>query len=607
MTAPRPSPLLAIDGLSIAFRGERGEGQEIVRDFRVQLSAGEIVALIGESGSGKTMLARSIPRLLPAAASAAGSITLRGVDMLAAPEKTVRAMRGRDIGFVFQEPLVALNPAMRIGEQLDETLRLDRRLTAAARQERIVGMLERLRVPRPRTCLGQFPHEFSGGMRQRIVIANAMIRHPALLIADEPSTALDALLQGEVLRLMLELARESGSAVLLITHDLSVVAEVAERLLVMEKGDTVERGTAREVLQSPRHPYTQKLLAALPRPAPAERPDRRQAVLVSVSDARVTFAGRDDFRRAPHPAFDAVKGVSLEICRGETVAIVGESGSGKTTLARAMMALAPLSGGRIAFAGADVARARGATLAALRRRMQFIFQDPFSSLDPRMRVVDAVAEGLHGLRPGSRERRKRALAMLARVGIDMAQARRFPHELSGGQRQRVCIARALVLEPEFVVADEPVSALDPSVQAQVLKLLRDLQRDRGFTLLFISHDLAVVGEIAERILVMRAGHPLESGSTAQIFNRPLHPYTRELLQASAYLQADGGEHRYVLRHWRPAETLPALPAEPFSTDADESTPRHLVEVEPGHLVAVGARADAATSRRNGFQKQTKHV
>ena len=605
MTSTSTSPLLSIEGLSIAFCAEGGERNEVVRDFSLKMSAGEIVALIGESGSGKTMVARSIPRLLPPAAIAAGSITLRGIDMFDAPEKTVRAMRGSDIGFVFQEPLVALNPAMRIGGQLDETLRLDRRLTAAERRERIVEMLERLHVPRPRARLRQFPHEFSGGMRQRIAIAIAMLRHPALLIADEPTTALDALLQGEVLHLMLELARETGSAVLLITHDLSVVADVADRLLVMEQGDTVERGNARDLLRSPRHPYTQKLLASLPGPAPADSPIRRQTVLVSVDDARVTFAGRDDSRRAPHPAFDAVKGVSLEIRRGETVAIVGESGSGKTTLGRAMMALTPLSGGRISFAGIDVGSAAGGTLAALRRRMQFIFQDSFSSLDPRMRVVDAVTEGLYGL--GSRERKKRAITMLGNVGIDTAQARRFPHELSGGQRQRVCIARALVLEPEFVVADEPVSALDLTVQAQVLKLLRDLQRDRGFTLLFISHDLAVVGEIADRILVMRAGHPLETGSTAQIFRRPLHPYTRELLRASACLQADGGEHRYVLRHWQPVGTLAVLPAEPFPADADESMPRRLAEIEPGHFVAVGALPAAATPHRNGLQEQTKRA
>ena len=357
--------MLSIEGLSIAFCAEGGEHNGVVRDFSLQMSAGEIVALIGESGSGKTMVARSIPRPLPPAAIAAGSITLRGIDLFAAPEKTVRAMRGSDIGFVFQEPLVALNPAMRIGGQLDETLRLDRRLTAAQRRERIVEMLERLHVPRPRARLRQFPHEFSGGMRQRIAIAIAMMRHPALLIADEPTTALDALLQSEVLHLMLELARETGSAVLLITHDLGVVADVADRLLVMEKGDT-------------------------------------------------------------------------------------------------------------------------------------------------------------------------------------------------------------------------------TVQAQVLKLLCDLQRDRGFTLLFISHDLAVVGEIADRILVMCAGHPLETGSTAQIFGRPLHPYTRELLRASACLQADGGEHRYVLRHWQPMGTLAVLPAEPFPADADESMSRHLIEVEPGHFVAVGA-------------------
>lgn len=589
--------LLTIDELSISFRDDEGGRNEVVRDFSLQMSPGEVVALIGESGSGKTMAARSIPRLLPVSAQVAGSIFFRGIDMIGDEEAVIRDMRGRDIGFVFQEPLVALNPALTIGEQLDEGLCVDRSLTADDRRSTILSTLERLRVPRPHRCLTQYPHEFSGGMRQRIVIASAMMRRPALVVADEPTTALDALIQGEVLELMLELARDSGSAVLLITHDLGVVADVAEQVLVMEKGRVVERGPAKSVLSAPEHRYTRKLLGSLPIPAtePAERLD--DPVLVSVEQARVVFSDKARFLGGPAKTHIAVNDVTLDVRVGETLAVVGESGSGKTTIARALLGLAALDSGRILFDGIDVSRAKGRDLIALRQRVQLIFQDPFSSLDPRMCVVDAVTEALHFRRLSWRERRTTALAILEKVGVDAAMAERYPHELSGGQRQRVCIARALAVEPDLVVADEAVSALDLTVQARVLALLTSLQQEIGFAMMFISHDLAVVGEIADRILVMCNGHPLELGASTSIFKKPLHPYTRELLMAGSFLQAAGAENRYVLQHWEPSGGLPELPLQPFPIEASDAVERLMFEFEPGHFVALSGAANSRPTAR----------
>ena len=520
------APLLQVEGMSIAAGARR-----VVEELSFALAPREALALVGESGSGKSATARAVIGLLPPGLRhAAGRILLEGEDLAAAPAARLRRLRGPGIGMVFQEPMTSLNPAHTVGAQMEEGLALHTRLTRAQRRDACVAMMERVGISDAAARLSAFPHEFSGGMRQRIMLASVMLLRPRLLIADEPTTALDTLTQAEVLDLMKELVREQDSALLLITHDLGLVARYADRALVMQAGRAVEEGPAAQLLARPQQDYTRALVAALPRRGPARPPRPTEPPLIEARNLSVAFAGRGGWLRRGRPV-EAVRGVSLTIRPGEVVALVGGSGSGKTTLGRALLRLAPVAGGELLFRGQAMTQAGGAALLPFRLACQIVFQDPYSSLDPRMRVREIVAEPLRlpaGLpRP---ERLARAEAMLQEVGLG-GLGDRFPHALSGGQRQRVAIARALVRDPAFVVADEAVSALDATVRKQVLSMLAELQRRRSFACLFVTHDLGVVEEIADRILVMQQGRIVEEGERDAVLDHPQHGYTRALLAA----------------------------------------------------------------------------
>jgi peptide/nickel transport system ATP-binding protein len=528
-TEKNPPPLLSVRELTVHGPLER----PLLDAVSFDVPAGGVVALVGESGSGKTMAGRAVLGLLPPQVrQSGGSVLLQGCDVGTLSAQSLRALRGCDVGMVFQEPMVSLNPAMTIAEQLFEGLRLHEKVTTAQARERSIAMLRRVQIADPERCLASYPHQFSGGMRQRIMLASVMLLKPRLLIADEPTTALDSLSQREVMEIMAELTRTEGTAVLLITHDLGLVARYAQSVVVLEKGRLVETGPVRSVLTAPREAYTKSLIDALPQRS-AQRPARpARAPLIEARDVQVSFPGaRQGWLSKAVPKL-AVRGVSLTIQPGEVVAVVGGSGSGKTTLGRAMIGLLPVASGDVCFRGTPLGSADAAGRREFRLACQLVFQDPYSSLDPRQRVFDIVAEPLRHGPPLTREALRATVdAMLAEVGL-AGFGERYPHALSGGQRQRVAIARALVRKPAFVVADEPVSALDMTIQKQVLDLLKRLQAERGFGCLFISHNLAVVSEIADRIVVMENGRIVEEGSVADIFDRPQQPYTRALLEAA---------------------------------------------------------------------------
>ena len=528
---PSSLPRLSIRNLSI------GNQTAFVRDVSFDVGAGRILALVGESGSGKTLIGRSILRLLPEnIRQLDGDILYHGGSLSGLSTAEIRRLRGGRIGMVFQEPLVSLNPALSIGRQMAEGLKLHLGLDSGEIRTRCIDMLRRIHVPRPEQCLAAFPHQFSGGMRQRIMLASVMLLRPDLLIADEPTTALDTLSQRQVIETMLELTREVGTSVLLITHNLGLVDKYADDAVVLRRGEIVEEGTAARVIRLPRHAYTRRLVDALPRrrvgvvAAPPDEP-----ILVAKGlELSFRSAGRSILRRKK---IRVLHGVSLTVRRGETVAVVGGSGSGKTTLGRALLRLLDVDRGTISYRGADVTRQPDRQLRPFRRACQIVFQDPFSSLDPRMRVGALVGEALRHITPlAAAERRARVEAALADVGLP-GHADRLPHQLSGGQRQRVALARAIVGDPELLVADEPIASLDMTVQKQVLELFQRLQAERGFACLFISHDLAAVQQIAHRIVVMHEGRIVEEGPCDAIFDDPQHEYTRRLLEASPLLDA----------------------------------------------------------------------
>lgn len=515
---------LEISGLSIA-----SSDKLLVKGVDLAVKPGEILALAGESGSGKSMTARAVVSLLPPGVRRlSGSIRLGGDDLTAMADTDLRKVRGKRVGMVLQEPLSSLNPAMRIGDQLVEALLWHEKLSRGEARQRAIAMLERVRISEAKALLQAYPHEFSGGMRQRIMLASVFLLKPELIIADEPTTALDALAQREVLDLMVELGRDSGAAVLLITHNLALANRYADSLAVMNNGDIVESGQARAVLAAPAQPYTRKLVEAVPRrseiAAPAPRADGDP--LLSVRGLSVEYPARGGASVAAKRALDDV---SFDAWKGEFIGIVGGSGSGKTTLGRAIMGLVSPSSGSVRFMGEPLSMPRSPVF---RARTQMIFQDPYSSLDPRRKLVDAVADPLrHEAGMPAAERRDRANALLEKVGLG-GFGERLPHQLSGGQRQRVAIARALVRAPDLVVADEPTSALDMTIQAQILVLLQTLQAERGFTCLFISHDLAAIEQVASRALVMDGGRIVETGDAGMIFAQPTHQFTRALVEAS---------------------------------------------------------------------------
>jgi peptide/nickel transport system ATP-binding protein len=527
------APLLTVDGLRIEAART---GEAVVDDISFDIGRGEFLAVVGESGSGKTVAARTVLGLLPPGLrQTGGRMVLDGTDLATLSPKRLRALRGPVVGMVFQEPMVSLNPAISVGAQMAEGLGLHVRLSKKDIRRRCLDMLERVQIRDPARTFDAYPHEFSGGMRQRIMLASVMLLRPKLLIADEPTTALDTLTQREVLDLMVGLALDHGTSVMLITHNLGLVARYTQRAVVMQKGKVVEAGPTEQVLASPREAYTRQLIDALPRRAtgiarlPAGEP------LMSVRGLKVEFAGRRQFFRQ-QPGVRAVDGIDLDIRAGETVAVVGGSGSGKTTLGRAMLRLIPSVAGQIRFRGKEVPATADRDF---RLSSQLVFQDPYSSLDPRMRVGEIVAEPLrHVAQLAATERSARVEKMLDEVGLSNF-ADRWPHELSGGQRQRIAIARAIVRGPLFVVADEPVSALDMTIQAQVLKLLERLQAQYGFACLFISHDLAAVEQVADRVVVMQGGRIVEQGSRDDIFDRPQHDYTKALLAATPMVDSKG--------------------------------------------------------------------
>lgn len=526
------SALLQIEDLSIAF-GRGGRQTPVVQGVNLTLNARETLALVGESGSGKSITALSVPQLLPypLASHPTGRILVEGESLIGASTATLRRFRGGALGMVFQEPMTSLNPVHTLEKQIGETLRIHQGLSAAAARDRIVELLEMVRLPEASARLGAFPHQLSGGQRQRVMIAMAIANSPRLLIADEPTTALDVTIQAEILELLADLKQRLDMAMLLISHDLNVVRRVADRVAVMQQGRVVEQGEAASVFEQPRSDYTRALIAAEPsgRPRPVAQP---QTVL-EARDLRVWFPRRGGLLKRVVGHLKAVDGIDLAVGAGETLGVVGESGSGKTTLGMALLRLQAATG-QIRFEGRDISRLGKGALRPLRRRLQVVFQDPYGSLSPRLSVEQIIGEGLavHRIGADAAERGALAREALAEVGLDPALAERFPHELSGGQRQRVAVARAIVLKPAVVVLDEPTSALDRSVQTQLVELLRSLQARHGLAYVFISHDLKIVRAMSHRMLVMQSGQVVESGPAERIFTDPQAAYTQRLLAAA---------------------------------------------------------------------------
>ncbi|MGD9542779.1 MAG: ABC transporter ATP-binding protein [Methylocystis sp.] len=531
------SPLLDVRDLSVSFL-HGGRETKAVDGVSFSLERGKTLALVGESGSGKSISALSIVRLLPPGATASGQAFFDGDDMLAIDDNRLRAIRGARITMVFQEPMTSLNPLHTIEQQIAEILELHGMRGEEAVRKRVVELLGEVGIPDPQARLGAYPHQLSGGQRQRVMIAMALANKPDLLIADEPTTALDVTVQAQILALLERLQRTYGMAMLFITHDLGLVRRFADTVCVMQKGRIVEQGEVETVFSSPQHPYTKALLTAEPKGAPIVE-NSQARVVASAEQLRVWFPIRRGFMRRVVGHVKAVDGVTIEVREGATVGVVGESGSGKTTLALAMLRLIR-SEGPIVFLGQRIDGRSVDAMRPLRRDMQIVFQDPYGSLSPRMSVAEIVAEGLTVQRPelSLDQRREIVARALQETGLDPSTMDRYPHEFSGGQRQRIAIARAMVLEPKFVVLDEPTSALDMSVQAQIIDLLRDLQRRRALAYLFISHDLRVVKALAAHLIVMRYGKVVEEGPATQVFSEPKSEYTRALFAAAFRNEAE---------------------------------------------------------------------
>ncbi len=522
--------VLQVKDLTVRFRQD-GRVVQAVKGVSFSVGRGETVALVGESGSGKSVTALSTVSLLPDSAEVTGSVLYDGREMVGAPEAALRKVRGNDISFIFQEPMTSLNPLHSIERQIGESLALHQGLTGDKARARILELLTKVGIRDPESRLGAYPHQLSGGQRQRVMIAMALANGPDLLVADEPTTALDVTIQAQILDLLAELKAREGLSLLFITHDLGVVRRIADRVCVMQGGEIVEQGSAAQLFAAPVHPYTQKLLAAEPKGRPDPVADTAPEV-VRADGLRVWFPIQRGLLRRTVGHVKAVNGATLSIRAGETLGVVGESGSGKTTLALGLLRLID-SDGPIAFMGHAIHTRRSGQLRDLRRDMQIVFQDPYGSLSPRMTVEQIIAEGLgvHGVEKG-RDRRGMVAEIMSEVGLDPVAMGRYPHEFSGGQRQRIAIARAMILRPKFVVLDEPTSALDMTVQVQIVDLLRALQRKWGLAYLFISHDLRVVRALSHKVLVMKDGEVVEAGEGAEIFERPRTDYTRTLLAAA---------------------------------------------------------------------------
>ncbi len=530
-------PLLSVKDLGVVF-SQGGVTTMAVEGASFDIAKGETMALVGESGSGKSVTALSVMRLLPSSAThPAGTIHFKGKDLLTANDKELRAVRGGEIGIIFQEPMTSLNPLHTIERQVSEVLKVHRGLPDTAARARTLELLAQVGIRDAESRLGAYPHQLSGGQRQRVMIAMALANEPDLLIADEPTTALDVTVQAQILKLLARLQKQTGLALLFITHDLGIVRRFASHVCVMTGGHIVEQGRTEDIFTNPQHAYTRHLLAAEPKGDPPQ-PDAQAPVVMEADKLKVWFPIRRGFLRKTVGHIKAVDGIDVTVRRGQTLGVVGESGSGKTTLGLALMRLIS-SEGRIAFLGQEIDGRNFKQMRPLRSAMQIVFQDPYGSLSPRMSIGDIVGEGLkiHEASLSPAERDKRVAAALEEVGLDAATRNRYPHEFSGGQRQRIAVARAMVLEPDFVMLDEPTSALDMSVQAQVVDLLRELQRRHDLAYLFISHDLKVVRALANDILVMRNGVVVEKGHAQQVFDNPRTDYTRALMAAAFDIEA----------------------------------------------------------------------
>jgi microcin C transport system ATP-binding protein len=538
VSATMTDTLLSVRDLSVAFH-QGGETSLAVDRISFDIRRGETVALVGESGSGKSVSANSILKLLPypAASHPSGEILFNGKDLLKASDDELRHVRGNDVTMIFQEPMTSLNPLHTIEQQIGEILEIHQQLKGAAARARTLELLEQVGIREAEKRLGAYPHQLSGGQRQRVMIAMALANRPELLIADEPTTALDVTVQAQILELLKSLKDEHGMSMLFITHDLGIVRKIADRVCVMTKGKIVETGPTAEIFANPQHAYTRHLLASEPRGEPPPS-DASRPIVIEAKDMKVWFPIKAGFLRRVVDHVKAVDGIDLTLRAGQTLGVVGESGSGKTTLGLALTRLIS-SKGRIAFVGEDIDAYSFREMRPLRNRMQVVFQDPYGSLSPRMSIADIIGEGLkiHEKALTDGERDQRVAAALEEVGLDPATRWRYPHEFSGGQRQRIAIARAMVLKPQFVMLDEPTSALDMSVQAQVVDLLRDLQRKHNLAYLFISHDLRVVRALANEVIVMRLGKVVEQGPAERIFEAPAEDYTKALMAAAFNLEA----------------------------------------------------------------------
>ncbi len=557
---PSQTPLLEIRNLQVQFQTELGL-QEAVSNISFPINRGEIVAIVGESGSGKSVTALSILKLLPSATARYphGEIIFhnqnRSIDLLKQPEKNLQSIRGNEIAVIFQEPMTSLNPVITVGEQVMEALRIHRKISGQEARKETIRLFGKVELPQPDQLIKRYPHQLSGGQKQRVMIALAMCCQPSLLICDEPTTALDVTVQRRILELLKTLQQETGMGIIFITHDLGVVAEIADRAVVMYKGAIVEQGTVADIFAHPGQPYTRALLACRPSLHPkGERlpvvsdflgnglqsgsgsvsesvSGSGSDVVLRVEELTVEFAGKRNFFGRTLDKIRAVDRVSFEVYKGEVLGLVGESGCGKTTLGRTILRLQTPSSGRIWFQGEDISIKSAHDIKPIRKDLQIVFQDPYSSLNPRLKIGQAIAEPLsvHGIERNSRLRKDRVIELLEKVDLKAEHFERYPHEFSGGQRQRIVIARALALQPSFLVCDESVSALDVSVQAQVLNLLNDLKKEFGFTIIFISHDLSVVHYLSDRIMVMNKGRIEEIGPAGEVYRNPQTEYTRNLL------------------------------------------------------------------------------
>jgi len=607
-------PVLDIEGLTVEFATEE-RTVTAVRDLSLRVNVGETMAVVGESGSGKSVTALSVMRLVEHGGGRIQSGQIRfarrdgsTLDLVKASAATMCAVRGAEIAMIFQEPMTSLNPVFTVGEQVAESVRLHQGMDAAAARAEALRMLERVRIPDASSALRRYPHQLSGGMRQRVMIAMALSCKPKLLIADEPTTALDVTIQAQILQLIRELQNEMKMAVIYITHDMGVVAEVADRVAVMFRSEKVEEGEAERIFNAPQHPYTLALLSAVPRlgamrgiaapmrfpllavgdgnvektevvtPAPTPTVDATKPPLLRVEKLTTRFDVKSGFWGSVRRRVHAVEQVSFDLRAGETLALVGESGCGKSTTGRALLRLVESESGTVEFDGKEMTKLSRRALQPVRRNIQMIFQDPFASLDPRVTVGFSIAEPLyiHGVAKG-REAEERVVLLLERVGLPPDDARRYPHEFSGGQRQRVAIARALALNPKIIIADEAVSALDVSIRAQIINLMLDLQQQFGLSYLFISHDMAVVERISHRVAVMYLGQIVEIGTRQAVFENPQHPYTKKLMAAVPVADP-------ALRRRRAALAVDEIPS-PIHNVGETPITSPLVEVAPQHFVA----------------------